>query len=82
MDYARRYINIAMNIGMKTCTRMPRDQRICKGCQILLIPGINCRVRLSNHKVCITCGLCGKIQRIPYIKEQLNDREKRKEGAH
>ena len=69
-DRARRYVELARRIGMKTRVRMPRDRRFCKNCLIPMMPGVNCTVRLSEHKVVITCGECGAVRRIPYIKEQ------------
>jgi len=69
-DRSRRYVDIARSIGMKSRVKMPRDKKYCKNCHVALVPGVNCRVRLSNHKVCITCGMCGEVRRYPYIKEQ------------
>ena len=69
-DRARRYIDIAMGVSGKTRVRMPKDRKFCKNCHLPLLPGVNCTVRLSNHKVCIRCDVCGKVRRLPYIKEQ------------
>ena len=69
-DRARRYVEIARRIGMKTRVKLPRDRRFCKECHVPMVPGVNCTVRLSGHKVVITCGECGAVRRIPYIKEQ------------
>lgn len=70
---ARRYVELAGRISAKTQVPMPRDVRICRRCSIPLVPGINCTVRLRNHMVCTTCGLCGEIRRRPYLKEQSHD---------
>ncbi len=69
-DRARRYVEIARRIGMKTRMRMPKDRPFCKGCLVPLMPGINCTVRLSDHKVVVTCGMCGAVRRRPYLREQ------------
>ncbi len=69
-DRARRYVEVARNISGKTQVAMPKDRKYCKNCFIPMMPGINCTVRLSNHKVCITCDRCGEVRRIPYIREQ------------
>lgn len=69
-DRARRYVELARRIGMKTRVRMPKERGYCRNCMIPLMPGRTCSVRLSAHKVCITCGMCGTVRRIPYIKEQ------------
>lgn len=70
---ARRYVELAGRIGAKTQVPLPDDIPVCHRCSIPLIPGINCRVRLNNHMVCKTCGLCGEIHRRPYLKEQSHD---------
>lgn len=69
-DRARRYVGLARRIGMKTRVGIPRDRRFCKGCMVPLMPGVNCTVRLNSHKVCVTCGMCGTVRRMPYLKEQ------------
>ncbi len=69
-DRSRRYVEIARSVGMKARVKMPKDRKYCKNCHVALVPGISCRVRLSNHKVCITCDKCGEVRRYPYIKEQ------------
>lgn len=74
-ERASRYIGIAQRIGMKTQTPMPKDIRYCKTCMIPLVPGTNCSVRLRNHRVNMRCDKCGASVRIPYIKEQRDDRE-------
>lgn len=76
-ERARRYVEIARRIGAKTQVPLPPDVPICKGCGVPLIPGRNCTVRLGNHMVCVTCGMCGEIRRRPYLKEQSHDREGR-----
>lgn len=74
-DRAKRYITLARRIAMKTKVTIPKEFRYCKKCYLPMVMGINCRVRLSNHKVSITCGECGSIKRMPYNREQENDRK-------
>ena len=69
-DRARRYIDIAMGISGKTRVRMPKEKRFCKNCHLPMMPGVNCTVRLSNHKVIMRCDACGEVRRLPYIREQ------------
>ena len=69
-DRARRYVEIARSISGKTQVMMPKDRKYCKNCHLPMMPGVNCSVRLSNHKVCMTCDVCGEVRRIPYIREQ------------
>lgn len=72
-DRARRYVELSQRICAKTQMHFPRDFQVCRGCNVPLIPGLNCTVRLNNHMVCVTCGLCGRIRRRPYLKEQSHD---------
>ena len=69
-DRARRYVEIARRIGMKTRLNIPKDRPYCKACLIPLMPGVSCTVRLSDHKVVTTCGMCGTVRRRPYLREQ------------
>ncbi|MDR3282598.1 MAG: ribonuclease P protein component 4 [Candidatus Methanoplasma sp.] len=68
-DRARRYVQLARSIGMKTRTGIPRDFRYCKGCLLPMVPGVNCTVRLTGGKMVSGCE-CGRIWRMPYNKER------------
>lgn len=68
-DRARRYVELARAICGKAQTEMPRDFRYCKECLLPLIPGINCKVRLTAGKIVSSCS-CGNLWRMPYLKEQ------------
>ncbi|MBQ7621811.1 MAG: ribonuclease P protein component 4, partial [Candidatus Methanomethylophilaceae archaeon] len=57
-------------VSGKTRVKIPKDRKYCKNCRIPMMPGVNCTVRLSNHKVCMRCDACGEVRRIPYIREQ------------
>ena len=81
-DRARRYVDLARRIGMKTRTGIPAAYVYCDRCLIPLVPGVNCTIRLNNGRVSITCAECGVIRRQPYIKEQKHVRETRQERAH
>ena len=69
-DRARRYVDIARAVSGKTRVKIPKDRKYCKNCRIPMMPGVNCTVRLSNHKVCMRGDACGEVRRIPYIREQ------------
>ncbi|MBO7352455.1 MAG: ribonuclease P protein component 4 [Candidatus Methanomethylophilaceae archaeon] len=69
-DRARRYVEIAMAISGKTRVKMPKERKFCKNCHLPLMPGVTCTVRLSSHKVCMRCNVCGEVRRLPYIREQ------------
>ena len=65
-DRARRYVTLARRIGQRTNTPVPADERYCKRCNLPLEVGKNCRVRVMNGNVRITCLGCGDIRRVPY----------------
>ena len=69
-DRASRYVDIARAVSGKTQIPMPKDRRYCKKCRLPMMPGVNCTVRLSNHKVCMRCDVCGGVRRYPYTREQ------------
>lgn len=69
-DRARRYVSLARRIGQKTRTSMPDSEMYCKKCNTPLIAGENCRVRIGDGRVKITCLGCGNIRRLPYTREQ------------
>lgn len=73
VERATRYVDLARRISAKTQVPMPHDFDVCRRCDVPLIPGLNCTVRLNNHMVCVTCGQCGEIRRRPYLKEQSHD---------
>ncbi len=64
-----RYIATARKIAMAAKIRLPTRHRrqICKSCNMLLVPGDNCRVRIKQKRephVAITCLNCGCKTRI------------------
>ncbi len=69
-DRAKRYVTIALRICQKTRTDMPEGFVFCKKCRLPLVPGVNQRVRVSRERVISTCGGCGNIRRIPYLREK------------
>ncbi|MCL2143012.1 MAG: ribonuclease P protein component 4 [Methanomassiliicoccaceae archaeon] len=68
-DLARRYVEIARRISMRTRTKIPKEHIYCKNCLTPMASG-TFRVRLRNHKVVMVCAECGHIRRMPYLKEQ------------
>ncbi len=70
-ELASRYVQIARKIGMKYLVRIPKKYRMrfCRKCNSYLMPGKNSRVRLTKHKVVVTCLVCGAKKRYPYIRE-------------
>ena len=68
-DRARRYVILARRIGQRTRTPIPKEHRFCKKCNMPLDIGRNCRVRVEDGMVRITCMECGDVKRMPYTKE-------------
>ncbi len=69
-DLAKRYVELARSIGMKTRVKIPKDFTYCKDCHIPMIPGVNSTVRLTGGKIVTRCQDCGSIKRMPYNKER------------
>lgn len=72
---AKRYLDLAKRISMRSKVRIPKEYKrfICKSCGNLLVPGVNCRVRIRHEKgtiVVVNCLDCGLIMRYPAIKEK------------
>ena len=72
---SKRYVELAQRIAMRSGVRLgpQRKQFICKNCKSLLVPGVNCRVRIrAEHgtHVVVTCLECGSTKRYPAVKEK------------
>lgn len=69
-----RYASLAQKVGMRYRVSIPSElkRKVCKKCNHFLVPGGNCRVRLSNGSVIVTCINCGSIKRYPFDKTQLH----------
>lgn len=68
---AQRYVYLVRKVSMKSRVRIPRRWKIfiCRGCKKLLIPGLNCRVRIQRRRkphIALTCLMCGHIKRFNY----------------
>jgi ribonuclease P protein subunit RPR2 len=69
-DLAQHYVNIARRISMTAKVRLPPECRrqVCRYCKRLILPGVNCRIRLQQLRephIVVTCLLCGKSARFP-----------------
>lgn len=67
-DLSREYVGIAVRIGTRCRVRMPSQWkwRICKGCNTLLCPGLNCTVRIRSKRqphLVTRCLYCRRISR-------------------
>jgi ribonuclease P protein subunit RPR2 len=72
IDHSRRCLQLARKIGMRYNVRIPNEikRNFCKHCYTLLIPGRTARVRVMKGRVIITCLVCKKTKRYPYMKEK------------
>jgi ribonuclease P protein subunit RPR2 len=69
-DLAQSYVSTARKIAMGARIRLPAEykRQICKGCNVLLVPGRNSRVRIKQTRephVTVTCLKCGRLSRYP-----------------
>jgi len=72
---AQRYVKRARKIAMAARVRLPREYRhlVCRHCKSFILPGVNCRVRIKQHRephLAITCLNCGGQTRIPLEKKK------------
>lgn len=75
-----RYVETARKIAMAAKIRLPTMYRrqVCKNCNMLLVQGDNCRVRIKQKRephVVITCLNCGHQTRIPLRKKEKQNLE-------
>ncbi len=69
-ELANRYVDLARKVCMVARVRLPARWRpyICRGCKILVVPSVNCKVRLQSRpgkgsRVVKTCLKCGHVTR-------------------
>lgn len=72
---AQRYIQIARKVAMVTRVHLPEEFRrqVCRNCNSLILPGVNCRVRIRQRRephLVITCLSCGDQIRRPLTKRK------------
>jgi ribonuclease P protein subunit RPR2 len=69
-DRVRRYVELARKISMKTQYTIPKElkRKFCKKCNMLLIPGKTCSIRLNKRTktINIKCFNCNNIKRYKY----------------
>ncbi len=74
-DLAQRYVELARKIGMRYRVRIPKKWKIfiCRKCKRLMVPGLNCRVRIQRKRephVTITCLMCNHTKRFLIKRKQ------------
>jgi len=67
---SRRYNDLARRIAMRCNISMRYGTTICPYCLVTLLPGRTCRVRLSRSRLTLSCLGCGKVRRLPYLREK------------
>ena len=65
---AQRYAEIANKIRQKFKIRPKSEQKrlICKSCKKLIVPGVNCRVRIKGKTISYYCFECRNFTRLGY----------------
>ncbi|MBI4441202.1 ribonuclease P [Candidatus Woesearchaeota archaeon] len=73
---SNRYVVLARKIAMKMRLHMPKEVKhsFCKHCHSFLSVGHNVRIRLQKHHVAMTCLVCNRTMRHPYVREQKKKR--------
>jgi len=71
-ELSRRYVKLSRRIGSRYNVRLQKKEKavVCRGCNSLLVPGVNLRVRTHDHRVVMTCLDCGRVRRIPSTRER------------
>jgi ribonuclease P protein subunit RPR2 len=73
-ERSRKYVLLARRLGMKLDIPVGHRKQFCRECSSYLLPGRNCRVRISGKRLAITCLECGKISRFPLSRRQKSHR--------
>ncbi|MCL4398875.1 MAG: hypothetical protein M1322_03490 [Candidatus Parvarchaeota archaeon] len=69
-ELSDRYTYIARRILTSKKIRLSKEERflICRRCNKLLVPGVNCRVRLKQGFLTYKCLNCGNVRKVKYDK--------------
>lgn len=66
-ERARRYIELALRIGMRYNVSISRWKRkFCPECKSYYLFPTNASIRLKKGRIIVTCAKCGNISRYPY----------------
>ena len=67
IDYASRYVQLAMKIAKKAATPIPRRYHglYCRKCGTFMMPGVTSHVRIHRGRIIRKCLVCGSIRRVP-----------------
>ncbi len=63
---ARKLITAARKLAARSRTKIPVQwrRRFCRKCNVILVPGRNCRIRNKKAIIVSTCLECGNIRRL------------------
>ncbi len=66
-DLSNRYVKLAWDIKTRYNITLPKKLKLkfCRKCKTNLIPGKNCRVRIKNQRVIVSCLNCNYERRYP-----------------
>ncbi|MCL4391522.1 MAG: hypothetical protein M1284_03285 [Candidatus Parvarchaeota archaeon] len=69
-EFSDRYAYLAYKLVKAKKVKLDRGEKflICRSCNRLLIPGINCRVRLKQGFLTYKCLNCGNVRKVKYDK--------------
>ena len=69
-ELSGRYTYVARRILTSKKIKLPKEEKflICRSCNKLLAPGINCRVRLKQGFLTYKCLNCGNVRKVKYDK--------------
>lgn len=72
--FARRYGELIRRISMRSRIKVPKSIKrwICKKCKIVMVPGINVRIRTRKKgkvlRIVTRCLVCGWIHRYEFLR--------------
>jgi ribonuclease P protein subunit RPR2 len=67
---SKKYVKTIMGLGRHYRLRLPGSikNRICKNCNNLLVPGLNCSVRISGGNMKVYKCSCGSVKKVYFKK--------------
>ena len=73
---AQRYGELIRRLAMRARVKIPKGIKrwICKNCNVIMVPGINCRVRTRSEgrviRLVTRCLVCGWIHRYEFRRKR------------
>ena len=65
-DKAKKLVAAARKIAAKSRIKISAAwrRRFCRACNAFFVPGVNCRTRIKNKLIVVTCLECKRIRRL------------------